>query len=107
MMENPGNILLFHVFKIDPCAWVECVNPPLPEGRHLRYNSDGYPVPFWTNVTYECQPGYFFRHDKEQRSFAVTCRDNGYFFEPSPWPTCIRGELPCPHLSHESHHQQI
>ena len=65
----------------------ECLkNPP------LRYNSDGYPVPFWTNVTYECQPGYFFKHDKQQKSFAVTCRDNGYFFEPSPWPMCIRGK---------------
>ena len=74
------------------------MNPPLPSGRHLRYNSDGYPVQFGTNVTYECQPGYFFKHDKAQESFNVTCRDNGYFFEPSPWPECIRGKSSNPDL---------
>lgn len=39
-------------------------------------------------VTYECDPGNFFRHNKTQSNFTVRCNEDGNFERPNPWPVC-------------------
>lgn len=85
-------------FQPFPCKWVKCLEPEEPDSfLGLKREWNGIPVPFWENVTYTCQPGFYFIDDRERLSFSVMCKDNGEFEYPSNWPMCIRGIvfLPC------------
>ncbi len=79
--------------QIDPCTWVQCKQPPLPDGHNLKMNWNGHPVAFGTTVTYSCLPGFYFKHDRDQMSFEAVCRPTGYFSSTVlPWPSCIKGQ---------------
>ncbi len=42
------------ILQLDPCVWYQCINPPLPTDKGLKYNWNGDPVEFKHNVTYSC-----------------------------------------------------
>jgi len=78
---------------LDPCVWYECINPPLPPDLGLKYDYNGNPVPFGSNVTYSCaKSNLFFEQDRSMKSFPIECMTDGSFDDPptiDDWPKCV------------------
>jgi hypothetical protein len=78
---------------MDPCVSVKCVNPPIPPHSHLKIGGGQNQFNFNENVTYVCETGYYFQHDKDLETFDVLCLPGGTFAAPNSWPACRTGSL--------------
>ena len=76
--------------SLDPCVWVQCINPPPPPGGSgMRFVWDGSPVEFGQNVSYVCEEeGLYFEAGREISEFNVTCLTDGSWKD-VVWPRCI------------------
>lgn len=67
--------------------------PPLPTDRGLKFDWNGNPIPFHSNVTYTCaKSNLYFEQDRNMKSFTIECLNDGTFDEPivlSDWPSCV------------------
>ena len=81
------------LLQIDDCEWIQCVDPPLPEGMNLKNDFDGTPYEFGENATYTCaSPNFYFEEDKNMESFTVECLIGGRWKYPSPSPKCAKSK---------------
>ena len=55
-------------FQLDACEWVQCIEPPVPEGSNLKTDYNGSnPYAFGDNATYmPSEPGLYFEGDRNQ-----------------------------------------
>ena len=83
----------FHL-QLDDCEWIQCIDPPLPEGMNLKSDFDGSsPYEFGDNATYTCaSQGLYFEEDKDMESFSVDCLVGGRWKVPISWPKCVASE---------------
>ena len=76
---------------MDPCVWIQCIDPPLPDTpdqNNLKHFWDGTsPVEFGEKVRYECKNQiHWFEHDRDFTHFELTCLTDGSFDAPDVWP---------------------
>ena len=74
--------------QLDDCEWIQCIDPPLPEGMNLKSDFDGITsYEFGSNATYTCaSQDLYFEDDKEMESFTVECLVGGRWKIPNKWP---------------------
>ena len=81
--------------QLDPCVWVQCINPPSPPASsQLRLVWDGAPVNFTHNVSYVCQEEeLYFEWDRDMLEYNVECLTDGIWAEPDEWPVCVESKV--------------
>jgi hypothetical protein len=78
-------------FKLDECEWIQCIDPPVPNGHGVKLLWDGVtPYEFYSNATYTCEKyGLWFEEDRDMTNFTLQCLPGGRWKVPRPWPRCI------------------
>ena len=63
---------------MDTCEWVQCIEPPVPEGSNLKTDYNGSnPYEFGDNATYTpSEPDMYFEGNRNQTSFQVRVAKN-------------------------------
>ena len=81
--------------QLDPCVWVQCINPPAPpEDTRLALLWEGQPVHFQDNVSYTCHSdNLYFELDKEMVEYNVSCLEDGTWDAPEVWPVCLNCKI--------------
>ena len=96
------------------CVWVQCLDPPKvlqalkfsevnqngfvhfqpPNEYNLVTNWSGFPVEFYSNVSYNCaSPDLHFEADFDQLSWdGALCLSNGSWQLVDNWPSCLKSK---------------
>ena len=82
-----------NILQIDDCEWIQCIDPPLPEGMNLKSDYDGTTYEFGSNATYSCaSERMYFENDKGMENFTVECLVGGRWKVPNVWHKCVESE---------------
>ncbi len=77
-----------------PCKKDSCINAEERTNMKVNYTA-GTKIAFGQHITYSCETGTFFSHDKNEESFSVECLTTGEFDYPTEaeWPECVSSKL--------------
>ena len=74
-------------------AATSCTDPPIPPAdSNLVLLPHPPEIPFWQTVSYGCEEGHFFDHDRDAFSIEVRCKNDSTWEVPNQWQGCSRPE---------------